>query len=319
MSLILGFALLVTLPLAAAGYASYRRDLATARLRARSGSQLVSTRSGNMEYASEGHGPAVLVLHGASGGWDQGLACARALVARGFLVIAPSRFGYLRTALPADASPEAEADALADLLDAVNIARLPVMAFSAGAATAVQMALRHPARVSRLVLFVPGAGGLYAGRAAAPPRIALEALYRFDLVMWLLMRLAPRFMSRLVGVPPSAIASLTPHQQTMADEIVASILPAAPRRPGLSNEGRTQRPGREYPLGGITAPTLVISAADDPYQTLPVARHAVSLIPNSRLIEFATGGHLLFGHDDEIWPAVAAFLRPRQAKAHTAA
>jgi hypothetical protein len=33
MSLIPGFALLLTLPLAAAGYASYRRDLATARLR----------------------------------------------------------------------------------------------------------------------------------------------------------------------------------------------------------------------------------------------------------------------------------------------
>jgi hypothetical protein len=36
----------------------------------------------------------------------------------------------------------------------------------------------------------------------------------------------------------------------------------------------------------------VISAADDLYQTLRVAKHAVSVIPNSRLIEFAAGGHL---------------------------
>lgn len=100
--------------------------------------------SGPIEYARVGQGSPVLVLHGASGGWDQGLACARDLVGHGFQVIAPSRFGYLRTRLPADASAEAEADTWADLLDALHIPRLPVIAVSAGAAPAVQLALRHP-------------------------------------------------------------------------------------------------------------------------------------------------------------------------------
>jgi 2-hydroxy-6-oxonona-2,4-dienedioate hydrolase len=140
---ILGFAVLVAFPLAAAGYSSYRRDLIAARARARSGSRMVTTavvRSSTPEWV-KGH---VLVLHGASGGWDQGLACARDLVGHGFQVIAPSRFGYLRTPLPADASAEAEADTWADLLDALHIPRLPVIAVSAGAAPAVQLALRHP-------------------------------------------------------------------------------------------------------------------------------------------------------------------------------
>jgi pimeloyl-ACP methyl ester carboxylesterase len=59
----------------------------------------------------------------------------------------------------------------------------------------------------------------------------------------------------------------------------------------------------------VAAPTLLISAADDLYRTLPVARHAATVIPHSRLIELATGGHLLLGRGEEVWPTVAAFLR----------
>jgi hypothetical protein len=112
-----------------------------------------------------------------------------------------------------------------------------------------------PARVSHLVLLVPGAGGLYSGRAGAPPRFALEALCRFELTMWLLMRLAPRFTYRLVGIPSSLIPSLTLEQRARLDEVVDSILPAVPRRLGLLKEGQTQKPGREYALERIAAPT----------------------------------------------------------------
>jgi 2-hydroxy-6-oxonona-2,4-dienedioate hydrolase len=308
MEWLLGLVLLVVLPIAAAGCASYRRDLAAARARVLSGSLVQTTRSGPMEYATLGEGSPVLVLHGASGGWDQGLACGRTLAARGFQVIAPSRFGYLRTPLPADPSPQAEADALADLLDALRITRLPVVAFSAGAASAVQLTLRHPLRVSHLVLMVPGAGGLCATRATTPPGFFLDALYRADFVMWLIMRLAPRFMYRLVGVPPSLIPSLGVDGRAQLDEVVESILPTAARRLGVVNEGRTQQPGSEYPLDQIIAPTLLISAADDLYQTLPVARHAATRIRHAALIEFATGGHLLLGHRDEVSSEVMTFL-----------
>jgi 2-hydroxy-6-oxonona-2,4-dienedioate hydrolase len=319
MQWILGLALLLVLPVAAAGYSSYRRDVAAARARALAGSRILTTRSGPVEYATLGEGRPILVLHGASGGWDQGLACARGLVAHGFQLIAPSRFGYLRTPLPADPSPEAEADTWANLLDVLQIPRLPVIGFSAGAAPAVQLALRHPARVSQLVLMVPGAGGLYAGRAAAPPRLALEAMYRFDFAMWLIMRIAPRFMYRLVGVPPSLIPALTVAEKAQLDEVVDSILPAAPRRLGLLNEAKTQQPGREYALERISAPTLLISVADDLYQTLPVARRAAKVIRDSRLIEFKTGGHLLLGHENDVWRAVASALGHAGEERHTAA
>jgi len=309
MSWILGFVLLFVMPLAVAARSAYRRDLTLAWARVLSGGRIVETRHGPVEYATLGDGSPILVLHGTSGGWDQGLASARGLVAHGFRLIAPSRFGYLRTPLPADSSAEAEADTWAGLLDTMGIKRLPVIAFSAGAAAAVQLALRHPERVSALVLIVPGAGGLCAMRAVAPPRFVLNALYRFNLPMWLVMRIAPRIMYRLVAVPTSLIPSLAPDERARLDEAIDLILPVTARRLGVLNEGTTQGSAREYPLARVAAPTVLISAADDLYNTLPVARHAATVIPHSRLIELTTGGHLLLGRGKEVWRTVAAFLR----------
>jgi pimeloyl-ACP methyl ester carboxylesterase len=66
--------------------------------------QIVMTRHGSVEYTNWGEGAAVLVIHGAGGGYDQGVAIARAFGGEGFRWISPSRFGYLRTSLPADDS-----------------------------------------------------------------------------------------------------------------------------------------------------------------------------------------------------------------------
>jgi 2-hydroxy-6-oxonona-2,4-dienedioate hydrolase len=160
--------LLIVLGVAsAAAYPAYRRDLRRARANVLSRSRILETRCGPIEYATLGEGPPVLVLHGTSGGWDQGIFAARGLLAHGFQLIAPSRFGYLRTPLPAKPSPEAEADTWADFLDALQIQRVSVIAFSAGAAPAVQVALRHPDRVSALVLIVPGAGGWFPNQRLA--------------------------------------------------------------------------------------------------------------------------------------------------------
>lgn len=105
-----------------------------------------------MEYAEAGKGYPVLVVHGAGGGYDQGLILSRIFLSEDFRVIAPSRFGFLRTPLPANASPAAQADAYIDLLDALNISKVAVVGISAGGPSSLEFALRHPDRVSGLVL-----------------------------------------------------------------------------------------------------------------------------------------------------------------------
>jgi 2-hydroxy-6-oxonona-2,4-dienedioate hydrolase len=141
---------------------SYREEIRRARARVAAGSRMLETASGPIEYAEAGEGQPVLVIHGAGGGYDQGLDLAAGLVRYGYRVITVSRFGYLRTPLPRDASPAAQADAHAAVLDALHIPRCAVFGVSAGGPSALQLALRHPDRVTALILMVPA---VYAPRS----------------------------------------------------------------------------------------------------------------------------------------------------------
>lgn len=293
-------------------YVSYHNDIRVANEHVATGSKLINTDCGPIEYATLGEGPPVLVLHGTSGGWDQGIDSARGLVPYGFQIIAPSRFGYLRTPLPADPLPPAEADTWICFLDALNIQRVPVISYSAGAAPAIQLALRHPDRISAEIFFVPGSGGICPEcieEGTNPPRMLLDSLYRSDFPMWLLMKLAPQLMYTLVAVPSSLVPTLPPEDKADLNKSIKNILPVSQRRLGVLNESNTQGTQIQYPLEQVATPTLFISTADDLYKTLAVARHAVRIIPNAKLIEFSTGGHLLLGRGNEIWPAVANFLK----------
>ena len=64
---------LLVVGLSGLAYISYRRDIHQARQRVSTGSQIVQTPCGPIEYALAGDGPLVLVVHGAGGGYDQGL------------------------------------------------------------------------------------------------------------------------------------------------------------------------------------------------------------------------------------------------------
>ena len=118
----------------------YRKDIAEARERVAKSGQVAQTACGPIEYAVEGKGPPILVVHGAGGGFDQGLEITAPLVASGFSVIAVSRFGYLGTPMPADASAHAQAEAHACLLDTLGIEKVAVVGASAGGPSAMDFA-----------------------------------------------------------------------------------------------------------------------------------------------------------------------------------
>src|SRR5687768_13013067 len=140
------------LALAVSGvYLRYRRDMNAARARIDEVERhVVSTRWGSVEYAERGSGDPVLVVHGIFHNCVGGLLSVRDFGNRRF--IAASRFGYLGSSLPPDATPADQADALAALLDALDIDQLDVIAESAGATSALQLALRHPGRVKHLAV-----------------------------------------------------------------------------------------------------------------------------------------------------------------------
>jgi 2-hydroxy-6-oxonona-2,4-dienedioate hydrolase len=118
----------------------YLREIKSARGRIDSlGSRVIETACGPIEYARVGEGDPVLVVHGALGGFDQGLFLAHNIGAPNSQIISVSRFGFLRSPVPPGAMLDTQADAFAALLDALEIPRAAVFAVSAGSTSAIAL------------------------------------------------------------------------------------------------------------------------------------------------------------------------------------
>jgi pimeloyl-ACP methyl ester carboxylesterase len=313
--IVLTVAAVLIAALLALTHASYRRDIGRAYDRIATGSQIAQTRCGPIEYAVVGEGPPLLSVHGAGGGFDQGLELADSLARAGFRVIAVSRFGYLRTPLPPDASAAVQADAHACLLDALNISRVAVLGTSAGGPSSMQFALRHPDRTAALVLLVPAA---YAPRPNDAPsvhtprgtQLLFDTALRWDYLFWAAGHLAhDTFIRGVLGTPPEVVARASADEQARVERILEHILPVSPRRPGLINDAAVVSSLPRYELEKIGAPTLAISVADDLYGTFDGARYTADHVPRARFIGYPRGGHMLVGHAAEANSEIAAFLK----------
>lgn len=125
-------------------YWIFRRDRILILNDLRVGSDVRVLDSGWVEFTRLGAGPTVLILHGALGGYDQGLAIAELLPQDRLQVIPVSRVGYLRSGLSTGQTAENQADSYAMSLDALDIEQVAVIGVSGGGPTAIQFALRHP-------------------------------------------------------------------------------------------------------------------------------------------------------------------------------
>jgi 2-hydroxy-6-oxonona-2,4-dienedioate hydrolase len=307
---------LIGLVLAASGWVAwlYGADVDRARRQAKAGAMTVLTPCGPIEYAVAGKGRPLLVVHGAGGGYDQGMDFGSPLASRGIQVVAMSRFGYLGTPLPADASAEAQADAHACLLDALGIREAAILGASAGAPSALQFALRHPTRTTALVIVVPAS---WAPRGAgepvvkSPPATAFlfDTALRWDFAFWAARHVAPRALTRsLLATPPELVDAAPVAERERVARTLDRILPVSARREGLLNDARVVDRQERYPLERITAPTLVMGIEDDLFGTWDAARFIASRVPHARWVGYPSGGHLWVGHHDELVSNVASFL-----------
>lgn len=288
-------------------YVRYRRDIRAAQEHLKSGgSQVIDTDCGPIEYATSGEGYPVLVVHGIFGGFDQGLVIAGRNVGKEFRSIAPSRFGYLATPLPDEASPAKQADAFVCLLDALGIEQAAIIGTSAGGTSAIQFALRHPDRCSTLVLFSSNAPG-ETGATLLPEPVA-NMLFKSDFLFWLVTTYFSSSMRSTMGVPEGF--ELTPDHEVDVAEVMKTILPVNPRSDGALFDMFISNPdvNTGYPLEEITMPVLIINAVDDPLTLYKNAQAAAERIPSAKLITIESGGHMMLGHEERIKSEIAAFL-----------
>ena len=291
-------------------YWQYRHDLVKARNKLRNcGSKIAETSLGEIEYLDYGDGQPILWIHGIVGGADQGPAMVQSYLGEGFRVIAVSRFGYLQSPLPADASPAAQADIFASLLDVLGIEKVVLVGTSAGSASSLQFALRHPDRCAALVLW----------SMAVPPyhkpsllvRLALRVFFGTDFIIWAMIKHAPRKMQWIMGVPESIQRQLTAVQLEWLSDVMINFLPTSARIKGIMNDVCFSNPGmNEISLfEQITVPKLIIHAVDDPMPPFTKAKDIAKRLPNASFLEIRDGGHLLLGHFDQVRAAMTAFIQ----------
>lgn len=300
--------------LAGGAYAAgaYRSTMAAADARLARSSSLIETEAGPLEYAVAGDGPPVMMIHGTGGGFDQGLLFAHALRERGFRIVAPSRFGYLRSAFPDNASPAHQADVLVTLLDHLDTERLPVIGGSAGALTAAEFARRHPDRCSHLVLLMPAANltGRDPVEFSALQRTAVNAVLASDLAFWALSSLAPgQMIGTLLATDPALLSRVAPEERRRAELILDGLMPISRKADGLRTDGFWAGTPSPTAYEDISVPTLILSCEDDLFGTADTARRLVDRIPNATLTIWPQGGHIWLGHDLDVAREIAEFVR----------
>lgn len=301
----------------------YLRDIHAARKRLDSlGSQVTETAYGAIEYAQAGDGYPVLVVHGAMGGFDQGLWIARSFNIPNCRFICISRCGYLRSPVPPGANLDTQTDIFASFLDRLGIQKAAVFGVSAGSTAAIRFVARHPERVSALVLIGPDVPGEIMLKM--PPRFVFDRLLRSDFAYWVLITFFGKWVQNTFGLAPKGYA-LTPEQAAMLKNIQKGDLPVSRRMDGIIFETYTTEDEYKaqvtafspYPLGKIQTPVLVINALDDPLSIPANVRAMAGQMPNARLFVVPDGGHFLFGHADEARAEIARFLSSNLAERQT--
>lgn len=291
-------------------FIAYANDLATIEARVAAGSAVADTPLGKIEYAEAGEGTPLLVLHGAGGGYDQGLLIGATFAGDNFHIIAPSRFGYLRSPLSENASTEAEAEALAALLDHLGIGRVAVMGMSGGVPPALQFAKLYPERTAALILL---SSAPYTPLTAASQDLPMaawlyQALFSTNFPYWVIQKLSPHSLDAIFDVKPEMRANMAPEDDALVSRLIDAFQPVTGRVAGLANEGGAIDPAARYGLDAIQAPTLVIHAEDDGINPFPIGEYTAAHVPGAEFMPLASGGHLLLGHQAEVRARVSAFL-----------
>ena len=286
----------------------YRQETQALASRLIAGSQLMDTPYGPVEYGQAGAGPTVILSHGSVGGYDQGLWLA-GLLGSGFHYLAPSRFGYLRTPVPPDPSPEAQAAQYAALLDALQVERACVLGLSAGGPSALQFALCYPDRCACLVML-----SAMSYRLTAMPwffKAVFFGLMRSNFLPWLAFRLNPAAIYRSNGVGRALFSQISrdPEKMKFLQELAATNMLPALRRAGIMNDWLQSSQMPPYPLARINVPTLVVHAVNDPIVAFEAGRFSAAQIPGAHMLEVEDGGHFCcVTHREKVVPAIIRFL-----------
>ncbi|MCX6407539.1 MAG: alpha/beta hydrolase [Propionibacteriales bacterium] len=257
-------------------------------------------RLGAAEYVCAGRGRPMGLAHGASGDVDANFAPLLDALGDRWSFIGSRYPGTGGSGpvddLPSVLRPEVLADRLVEALDAEGHLRVPVAGVSFGCAVAIETALRHPDRVSALVLTVGFARpdlqlrqmlGTWEELAGGPPE-----------------RLGAFLLSQLGS--PDGLAELDRAGTFASDALAAG---RGVNKAGLAHLRAATQVDLEDRLAEVRVPTLVVVAGSDRVVLPATTRELAAGIPGAELVEYPAAGHAFTAEEGAVWARdVEAFL-----------
>jgi len=225
-----------------------------------------------MYYEVHGAGEPLVLIHGGGSTIQTSFGTLMPLLARTHSVIAVELQAHGHTSdRNAPESFEQDADDVAELLRQLNVPRADILGFSNGGSTALQVAIRHPERVRKL--------------------IAISAIYRRDGMQpwfWDFMAkgsfqdMPQLYKDAFLGINPDHAALVNMHDKDRA------------RMLGFADWEASD-------IQGIQAPALIVVSDKDVVRP-EHAMEIVHLLPNGRLAVLLGGHGEFFGEAMSPYP-----------------
>ncbi len=261
----------------------------------------IRVRDIDIYYERAGEGEPLLFIGGSGGDLRQKPNALDGPLARAFDVLAYDQRGLGRTSRPDGAYTMADyGEDAAALLDAIGSERCGVVGVSFGGMVAQELAVRHPDRVSKLVLCCTSSGG--AGGASYPLHELVEL---------------PLDERALVGIEIADTRHDAAWREAHPDA-AESLIRMRTEVPDAGDPGRVAGFHRQLEarrghdtwdrLPGIDVPVLVCGGRYDGIAPPANQEALVQRIPGAKL-EMFEGGHLFMLQDRSAFPRMIEFLQ----------
>lgn len=255
-----------------------------------------------VEDVGDAQAPPMLLVMGANASgltWPKELVTA---LTRSHRVIRYDHRDTGRSTWAFDTHPYSIAELAADavtVLDALDVPAAHVVGMSMGGTLVQLLLLDHPDRLLTATIFCTSALG--AGLAADPDGPAAPDLPDPDprlLRLWEQMA-EPRDREAEIAWRVEhwrlLNGSVLPFDAAEFRRLEERVIDHAGRHENPAAHARASQAGldRGAELAGVTTPTLVIDAPEDPINPPPHARHLADAVPTARMVTIAGMGHAL--------------------------
>jgi pimeloyl-ACP methyl ester carboxylesterase len=254
----------------------------------------------DIAYKTFGKGDPILLINGYSFTMDSWDSALLGTLASNHTVIVFDNRGIGNTTSGSEQkfSTSLFANDTAGLLEALNINKADVLAWSMGGRIAQELTLNYPDRVGKLILYAIGCGG--KGSVPQSQEVRNEFANGTGTAEDRIARLVPLFFPQeWRNENPNYLENIPKTTETILNQTLNKQIEAAANAPATCDR-----------LKNVTQPTLVIVGTDDAATPAANSLRMAELIPGSWFVQIKGGGHgLMYQYPEQFSNVVETFLK----------